>query len=155
MSSGVGERWPATLPLAPQVPVPGLHAPESLVAARRAGAQESSPRGATERPPPLGEVKTLMIQLLRGVKHLHDNWILHRDLKTSNLLLSHAGILKVSPLPAKGHPAPGPRPQPAHRHAVLAGGRLWAGARVWVPSEGLHPGGRDPVVPCPRAAAWC
>uniref|UniRef100_A0A8C0G0N2 cyclin-dependent kinase n=3 Tax=Chelonoidis abingdonii TaxID=106734 RepID=A0A8C0G0N2_CHEAB len=42
-----------------------------------------------------GEVKTLMIQLLRGVKHLHDNWILHRDLKTSNLLLSHKGILKV------------------------------------------------------------
>ncbi|NXD98622.1 CD11B kinase, partial [Chaetorhynchus papuensis] len=42
-----------------------------------------------------GEVKTLMIQLLRGVKHLHDNWILHRDLKTSNLLLSHSGILKV------------------------------------------------------------
>lgn len=36
-----------------------------------------------------------MIQLLRGVKHLHDNWILHRDLKTSNLLLSHSGILKV------------------------------------------------------------
>ncbi|XP_078741915.1 cyclin-dependent kinase 11B-like, partial [Lampetra fluviatilis] len=42
-----------------------------------------------------GEVKTLMIQLLRGVRHLHDNWILHRDLKTSNLLLSHAGILKI------------------------------------------------------------
>nr|XP_042125209.1 cyclin-dependent kinase 11B-like [Peromyscus maniculatus bairdii] len=42
-----------------------------------------------------GEVKTLMIQLLSGVKHLHDNWILHRDLKTSNLLLSHAGILKI------------------------------------------------------------
>nr|XP_015192736.1 PREDICTED: cyclin-dependent kinase 11A isoform X4 [Lepisosteus oculatus] len=42
-----------------------------------------------------GEVKTLMIQLLRGVRHLHDNWILHRDLKTSNLLLSHKGILKV------------------------------------------------------------
>ncbi|XP_053325026.1 cyclin-dependent kinase 11B-like [Spea bombifrons] len=42
-----------------------------------------------------GEVKTLMIQLLRRVRHLHDNWILHRDLKTSNLLLSHSGILKV------------------------------------------------------------
>ncbi|KAM4610106.1 cyclin-dependent kinase 11B isoform 2-T3 [Polymixia lowei] len=42
-----------------------------------------------------GEVKTLMIQLLRGVHHLHDNWILHRDLKTSNLLLSHKGILKI------------------------------------------------------------
>lgn len=42
-----------------------------------------------------GEVKTLMIQLLRAVHHLHDNWILHRDLKASNLLLSHKGILKV------------------------------------------------------------
>jgi len=42
-----------------------------------------------------GEVKTLMIQLLRGVNHLHDNWILHRDIKASNLLLSHKGILKI------------------------------------------------------------
>lgn len=42
-----------------------------------------------------GEVKCLMQQLLRAVAHLHDNWILHRDLKTSNLLLSHQGILKV------------------------------------------------------------
>ena len=43
----------------------------------------------------IGEVKTLMMQLLRGVQHLHNNWIIHRDLKTSNLLLSHSGILKV------------------------------------------------------------
>ncbi|XP_042552393.1 LOW QUALITY PROTEIN: cyclin-dependent kinase 11B-like [Dipodomys spectabilis] len=43
-----------------------------------------------------GEVKTLMLQLLQGVNHLHDNWILHRDLKTSNLLLSHEGILKIA-----------------------------------------------------------
>ncbi|KAH7960132.1 hypothetical protein HPB49_017307 [Dermacentor silvarum] len=42
----------------------------------------------------VGEVKTLMLQLLKAVAHLHDNWILHRDLKTSNLLLSHKGILK-------------------------------------------------------------
>ncbi|XP_077292009.1 cyclin dependent kinase 11B pitslre isoform X2 [Arctopsyche grandis] len=42
-----------------------------------------------------GEVKCLMQQLLLAVDHLHDNWILHRDLKTSNLLLSHKGILKV------------------------------------------------------------
>jgi cell division cycle 2-like protein len=43
----------------------------------------------------IGEVKTLMIQLLRGVNHLHDNWILHRDLKTSNLLLNHQGAEKL------------------------------------------------------------
>lgn len=38
-----------------------------------------------------GEVKCLLRQLLGAVAHLHDNWILHRDLKTSNLLLSHKG----------------------------------------------------------------
>ncbi|EDO40841.1 predicted protein, partial [Nematostella vectensis] len=43
----------------------------------------------------VGEVKTLLIQLLRATAHLHDNWILHRDLKTSNLLLNNRGILKV------------------------------------------------------------
>ena len=43
-----------------------------------------------------GEVKCLTQQLIKAVAHLHDNWILHRDLKTSNLLLSHKGILKVS-----------------------------------------------------------
>ena len=43
----------------------------------------------------LGEIKTLMIQLLLAVAHLHDNWILHRDIKASNLLLSNKGILKV------------------------------------------------------------
>jgi len=42
-----------------------------------------------------GEVKCLMVQLLSAIHHLHDNWILHRDLKSSNLLLSHNGILKV------------------------------------------------------------
>ena len=42
-----------------------------------------------------GEVKCLAQQLMRAVEHLHRNWILHRDLKTSNLLLSHKGILKV------------------------------------------------------------
>ena len=42
-----------------------------------------------------GEIKCLMVQLIRAINHLHDNWILHRDLKASNLLLSHNGILKV------------------------------------------------------------
>eukprot|EP00040_Diaphanoeca_grandis_P039406 m.258965 g.258965 ORF g.258965 m.258965 type:complete len:735 (-) comp37392_c0_seq1:155-2359(-) len=42
------------------------------------------------------EVKTVMRQLLSGIHHLHDNWILHRDIKTSNILMSHKGILKIA-----------------------------------------------------------
>ncbi|KAL4341407.1 hypothetical protein GQ457_08G037280 [Hibiscus cannabinus] len=41
------------------------------------------------------DVKCLMLQLLEGVKYLHDNWVLHRDLKTSNLLLNNQGELKI------------------------------------------------------------
>ncbi|CAL5440846.1 unnamed protein product [Camellia sinensis] len=41
------------------------------------------------------EVKCLILQLLEGVKYLHDNWVLHRDLKTSNLLLNNRGKLKI------------------------------------------------------------
>eukprot|EP00049_Salpingoeca_infusionum_P027718 m.33901 g.33901 ORF g.33901 m.33901 type:complete len:366 (-) comp9693_c0_seq2:318-1415(-) len=49
-----------------------------------------------DKPPLRAEVKMLMKQLLCGVAHLHDNWLIHRDLKTSNLLLSHKGILKIA-----------------------------------------------------------
>ncbi|RWR96895.1 cyclin-dependent kinase G-2 isoform X1 [Cinnamomum micranthum f. kanehirae] len=41
------------------------------------------------------EVKCLMKQLLEGVKYLHDNWVLHRDLKTSNILFNNRGELKI------------------------------------------------------------
>ena len=42
------------------------------------------------------EIKTLMIQLLSAVQHCHYNWILHRDLKTSNLLMNNRGTIKVA-----------------------------------------------------------
>ncbi|KAI1167959.1 Pkinase-domain-containing protein [Nemania serpens] len=42
------------------------------------------------------EVKTLLRQLASGVAYLHDRWILHRDLKTSNLLLDNRGRLKIA-----------------------------------------------------------
>ncbi|KAL6913190.1 hypothetical protein ACHAPO_005131 [Fusarium lateritium] len=42
------------------------------------------------------EVKRLLLQLTSGIAYLHDNWILHRDLKTSNLLLNNRGQLKVA-----------------------------------------------------------
>ena len=37
-----------------------------------------------------------MIQLIKAVIHLHDNNIIHRDLKLSNILLTNEGILKVA-----------------------------------------------------------
>ncbi|XAR50308.1 Cyclin-dependent kinase [Bertholletia excelsa] len=51
--------------------------------------------GAMKQPFSEKEVKGLMLQLLEGVKYLHDNWIMHRDLKTSNLLLNNSGKLKI------------------------------------------------------------
>lgn len=36
-----------------------------------------------------------MEQLLSGVEHMHKEYVIHRDLKTSNLLLTRNGILKV------------------------------------------------------------
>lgn len=50
---------------------------------------------AMKQPFSQSEVKCLMLQLLEGVKYLHDNWVLHRDLKTSNLLLNNRGELKI------------------------------------------------------------
>jgi serine/threonine protein kinase len=90
-----------------------------------------------KKPFSIGEVKTLMYQLLAGVNHLHDNWIIHRDLKTSNLLLSNKGILKVS-----------------HSHLLSVSASLlfvldWrfrSGPRIRFAFETLHAGGRDTLV---------
>lgn len=42
------------------------------------------------------QVKCIMIQLLDGVIYLHENFIIHRDLKVSNLLLTDNGCLKIA-----------------------------------------------------------
>ncbi|KEF55026.1 CMGC/CDK protein kinase [Exophiala aquamarina CBS 119918] len=42
------------------------------------------------------ETKTLMLQLVSATSYLHENWILHRDLKTSNLLLNNRGEIKLA-----------------------------------------------------------
>ncbi|KAG5517958.1 hypothetical protein PMAC_000413 [Pneumocystis sp. 'macacae'] len=42
------------------------------------------------------EVKTLMQQLLSATAHMHHNWVLHRDLKTSNLLMTNRGMIKIA-----------------------------------------------------------
>ncbi|ORY04076.1 kinase-like protein [Basidiobolus meristosporus CBS 931.73] len=42
------------------------------------------------------EIKCLMLQLLKGLEFCHDNFIVHRDLKVSNLLLNSQGVLKIA-----------------------------------------------------------
>lgn len=42
------------------------------------------------------QVKCLALQMLRGLRYLHDNFVIHRDLKVSNLLLADNGCLKIA-----------------------------------------------------------
>ncbi|KAG0233191.1 Cyclin-dependent kinase 10 [Actinomortierella wolfii] len=42
------------------------------------------------------EVKCLMYQLLKGIEYCHDHFVIHRDLKMSNLLFNAKGILKIA-----------------------------------------------------------
>lgn len=42
------------------------------------------------------ETKTLMLQICSATEYLHKNWIIHRDLKTSNLLLNNRGEIKLA-----------------------------------------------------------
>lgn len=42
------------------------------------------------------ETKCIMIQLFKGLHYLHSNYYIHRDLKLSNLLINHRGLLKIA-----------------------------------------------------------
>jgi cell division cycle 2-like len=44
----------------------------------------------------VSEIKTIMLQLFRGIGYLHENWIVHRDIKATNLLFSHGGQVKIA-----------------------------------------------------------
>lgn len=41
------------------------------------------------------QVKCIMLQVLRGLRYLHYNFIVHRDLKVSNLLMTDKGCVKI------------------------------------------------------------
>jgi serine/threonine protein kinase len=41
------------------------------------------------------QIKCITHQLFKGLAHLHKNFIVHRDLKVSNLLMTDKGCLKI------------------------------------------------------------
>ncbi|KAL1847312.1 hypothetical protein Plec18170_008660 [Paecilomyces lecythidis] len=42
------------------------------------------------------EIKTLLLQIMSATEFLHSHWIMHRDLKTSNLLMNNRGEIKLA-----------------------------------------------------------
>ncbi|KAK2871564.1 hypothetical protein FQN49_003055 [Arthroderma sp. PD_2] len=42
------------------------------------------------------QIKCYMIQLLKGLQYLHENRILHRDMKAANLLINNVGVLQIA-----------------------------------------------------------
>ena len=41
-------------------------------------------------------IKSIMFQILSGVKYIHDNYILHRDIKPANILMLNKGQVKLA-----------------------------------------------------------
>jgi len=44
----------------------------------------------------IGEIKCIILQILNGISYLHQNFIMHRDLKLSNLLIGKDGVIKIA-----------------------------------------------------------
>ncbi|EME43648.1 hypothetical protein DOTSEDRAFT_72869 [Dothistroma septosporum NZE10] len=59
------------------------------------------------------QIKCYMLQLLEGLRYLHDSRILHRDMKAANILISNRGILQIADFGLARH-YDGETPVPGH-----------------------------------------
>lgn len=82
-------------------------------------------------------VKRYTMMTLQGLHHLHRQWISHRDMKPSNLLVSHDGALKISDLGMSRSWAlegelmsPHVVTRPYRAPELLYGSRLYNGAAI-------------------------
>lgn len=65
------------------------------------------------------QIKCYMMQLLKGTAYLHENRILHRDMKAANLLINNKGILQIADFGlARHYEGPVPRPGDGGGEAV-------------------------------------
>jgi cell division cycle 2-like protein len=54
-----------------------------------------SSSNTTTHPFAQSEIKCMIHQLLCAVSHVHTHWYMHRDIKTSNILIHHTGRLAL------------------------------------------------------------
>ena len=51
-----------------------------------------------QTPIPEYSIKAFLMQLIKGIKYLHENYIMHRDLKPANILVTANGMVKIADL---------------------------------------------------------
>lgn len=51
--------------------------------------------GCDSHPFPQAELKHMLFQILSATKHVHDKWYIHRDMKTSNILVHRSGKIAL------------------------------------------------------------
>ncbi|KAL1561133.1 cyclin-dependent kinase [Salvia divinorum] len=73
----------------------------------------------------MSEVKSLMKQLIEGVKFLHQNKVVHRDLKPENVLVSKGGQLKICDFGLSVRAEEEKEEEEEEKEGECMGGTLW------------------------------